>query len=135
MTRIERSIIIPAPVEDVFSYAADYRTWATWFDGASDVRASAAIAQGNGARYAYRVRMMGVSASVETEVHDFVVNSGWRGVATRGVPHETSWICREVEEGTSLTYSLEYRLPVPLLGSIVESLLMRPQWERFIEKR
>jgi uncharacterized membrane protein len=134
MTRIVRSIIIPAPIDEVFRYASDYRTWADWFAGVSDVKASTAISQGNGARYAYKVRMMGVSAPVETEIHDFVTNSGWRGISTRGVTHKTFWTFKQVEQGTELTYSLEYQLPVPLLGSLLDSLLMRPQWEKFIEK-
>lgn len=134
MTRIELNVIIPAPVEQVFSYAADYRTWTEWFEGVSDFRATSAISLGNGARYAYRARLMGVSVGVETEIHDFVHNGGWTGVATRGVPHRTRWDFEPSGDDTKFTYALEYQLPIPLLGPVIDSLLMKPQWEKIIQR-
>ena len=133
MTRIEQSVIIQAPVEQVFSYAADYQKWTEWFEGVSDFKATTPVTQGNGARYAYKARMMGVSASVETEIHDFVQNAGWTGVATKGMPHRTHWIFEPVGHDTKFTYALEYQLPVPLVGSLLDSLFMRPQWHKIIE--
>jgi len=134
MTRIEHSVIIQAPVEQVFSYAADYQKWTEWFEGVSDFKATTPVTQGNGARYAYKARLMGVPASVETEIHDFVYNGGWTGVATKGMPHRTHWVFKPVGDGTKFTYALEYHLPVPLLGSLLDSLFMKPQWDRIIQK-
>jgi hypothetical protein len=33
---------------------------------------------------------MSLSVGVETEIHDFRQNSGWTGIATKGVPHRTA---------------------------------------------
>lgn len=132
MTRIEHSITIEAPVEQVFAYAADYRTWNEWFEGVSDFKPTTAVTQGNGARYAYKARLLGVSASVETEVHDFVNNRGWTGLATRGIPHRTHWKFESIGSGTKFTYTLEYQLPIPLLGSVFDSMFMKPQWDKII---
>ena len=132
MTRIEHSITIETPVEQVFSYAADYRKWTEWFEGVSDFKATTAITQGNGARYAYKARLLGISANVETEVHDFVNNRGWTGLATKGMPHRTHWRFEPIGSGTKFTYALEYQLPIPLLGSLLDSLFMRPQWDKII---
>jgi|WetSurMetagenome_2_1015567.scaffolds.fasta_scaffold208336_2 coenzyme Q-binding protein COQ10 len=134
MTRIERSVIIQSPVDGVFAYAADWQTWHQWFVGVSNVRPTAQIIQGTGARYAYKVRIMCFSAGVETEIHDFVPNRGWTGVATRGITARTQWIFEPVEEGTKFTYAMEYDLPVPLLGPLVDSLLTKPQWKKIIEQ-
>jgi len=134
MTRIEHSVIIQAPVEQVFSYVADYQKWSEWFEGVSDFRATTSISQGNGARYAYKARMMGVSAGLETEVNDFQLNRGWKGVATKGMPHRTQWIFEPVSEGTKCTYILEYDMPIPLLGSLLDSLFMKPQWTSILNK-
>ena len=38
MTRIEHSVVIQAPVEEVFRYAADYQKWQEWYVGVSDVK-------------------------------------------------------------------------------------------------
>ena len=69
MTRIERSIFIPAPVKNVFNYATDWRKWSEWFEGVSDFRPTTAVTKGSGARYGYKARIMGISAKVETEIH------------------------------------------------------------------
>jgi len=134
MTRIEQSVIIPAQVEQVFSYAADYQTWTEWFEGVSDFKATSAVSQGNGAPYAYKARLMAVSAGVETEIHDFVHNGGWTGVATKGMPHRTRWVFEAAGDCTKFTHALEYQLPIHLLGSLIDFLLMKPQWEKIIQK-
>jgi uncharacterized membrane protein len=134
MTRIEHSVIIHAPVEKVFSYVADYQTWADWFEGVSDFKATTTVTQGNGARYAYKARLFGVSVGVETEIHDFVQNRGWTGVATKGMPHRTYWVFETVENSTKFSYALEYKLPIPLLGSLLDTLFMKSQWHTIIEK-
>jgi hypothetical protein len=132
MTRVEHNILIQAPVKDVFSYASDWRKWSDWFEGVSDFKATTEVEQGNGARYSYKARIMGISAKVETEIHDFVQNAGWKGVATKGMPHKTYWIFESIGDGTKFTYALEYKLSIPLLGSLLDSLIMKPQWDRII---
>lgn len=132
MTRIESSIDIAAPVEEVFAFASDWKHWEDWFEGVSDFRPTTAVEQGSGARYAYKARMMGISVNVETEIYDFVQNAGWRGVATKGIPHKTYWIFEPVGNSTKFTYALEYKLPLPLVGFLLDSLIMKLQWDRII---
>ena len=132
MTRIEHSVVIQAPVEQVFSYAADYRRWSDWYQGVADVRATAAVTRGNGARHAYRVRVLAISASVETEIRDFAENRGWTGVATRGVPHRTTWVFEAIGQATRFTHTVEGHLPFPLLGPLLDSVLLAPQWDRIV---
>jgi uncharacterized membrane protein len=132
MTRVEHSIVIKAPISQVFEYASDYRKWSEWFEGVSDFRPSTSISRGNGTRYAYKARMMGLSVGVETEVHNFEENRGWTGIATKGMPHRTHWLFEPVEGGTKFTYTLEYQLPVPLIGSLIDSSFMKPQWDKII---
>jgi uncharacterized protein YndB with AHSA1/START domain len=134
MTHIEHSVVIPAPVEQVFSYASDYRHWAEWFEGVSDFTPTTAITRGNGTRYAYKARVMNFSAAVETEIHDFVQDKGWTGVSTKGLAHRTHWSFEPIENGTKFTYAMEYQLPVPMLGSLLDSLIARPQWQGILER-
>ena len=134
MTNIEASVDIAAPIEEVFAFASDWKHWEDWWEGVSDFRPTTQVTQGNGARYAYKARMMGVSASVETEIHEFVPNRGWKGVSTKGIPHRTHCIFEQVGDCTKFTYALEYDLRVPLLGSMLDSLFMKPQWNRIIRE-
>ncbi len=134
MTKIEDSIVIDAPVAEVFAYASDWRRWPEWFEGLSDVRSTAGVSRGTGARYAYRAKVLGVSAGVETEIRDFVENGGWTGVGTRGLPHRTHWRFEAQGQSTKFTYGLEYRLPPPLLGAMLDALFARREWRGIIRR-
>lgn len=131
MTRIEQSVIIPAPLVEVFAFASDYRKWADWFVGVSAFTPTTAVTEGNGAQYAYKARMMGFSMRIETEIHDFIPNQGWRGVSIKG-DVRTFWAFQPVGDNTRFTYSLEYTLPLPWLSSFVDTLFMKSQTKRTI---
>lgn len=134
MTKIERSVLIDEDIQKVFAYASDWRFWGEWFEGTSDFEPTTDIERGNGARYRYKVWMMGIPATVETEVHDFEENAGWKGVATKGMAHRTRWIFESFGRSTKFTYGLEYEIPVPVLGPIIDFLLMKRTWDNIIEK-
>ena len=134
MSRIEGSVIVNAPIEEVFELASDWKRWHEWFEGVSDFTAQGSITRGNGARYAYRARMMGIPAKVETEIHDFVENQGWRGIGTKGLPHQTRWIFEAQGQATKFTYILDYELPLPLLGPLLDRLLIKREWRRIVDE-
>ena len=134
MTRVEESVIVDAPVHAVFAYASDWRGWPEWLEGVTDFRPTTEVTRGTGARYAYRARVMGIPARVETEVRDFVEDSGWTGFSTRGLPHRTFWRFEAQGQSTRFTYAMEYQLPAPLLGAVADTLVVKGQWRRIIGK-
>jgi uncharacterized membrane protein len=133
MTRVESSVEINAPVTDVFAYASDWRHWEEWWQGVSAFRPITEVTRGDGTRYAYKAWIAGLTLNLETEIHDFVENAGWRGEVTKGPPHRTQWVFQATGNSTRLTYILEYSLPLPLLGPLLDSLLMRPGWQRMLD--
>ena len=76
---------------------------------------------------------MGLSVGVETEIHDFKQNRGWTGIATKGMPHRTAWIFEPVGSATRFTHVVEGHVPVPLFGSLFDSLFLKPQWDRIVK--
>ena len=134
MTRIEASVEVNAPLAVAFAFASEWSRWQEWWHGASDFRPTTEITRGTGTRYAYKAWIAGVSMNVETEIHDFVENTGWQGVATKGPPHRATWVFDGRGERTRFTYILEYRLPVPLLGPLLDTLFVRPGWEKILRR-
>jgi len=134
MTRIETTTLIQAPLPQVFKFVSDWQKWEEWFEGVTDFKPRSGILTGNGARYAYKVKMMGIKTAVETEIHNYVPNAGWDGQATRGLPHQTHWIFTAQGNQTKVTYILEYELPFPLVTSWMDSLIMKPQWQKILNK-
>jgi hypothetical protein len=133
MARIESSVLVRAPLHEVFAYASDWRRWAEWFEGVSDFRPVTEIARGNGARYAYRARVACFRVEVVTEIAEFAENVGWKGVSRRGMPHTTHWRFEAVGDQTRFTYVVEGRVPVPGLSRLIDGLLLEPQWRRIVE--
>jgi hypothetical protein len=134
MTRVEASVDIRAPLADVFAYASEWRKWEDWWEGVSDFKPTTELTRGNGTRYAYKAWLAGIALNVETEIDKFAENVGWTGTATKGPPHRTQWVFEGHGDLTRFTYILEYTLPVPILGPLLDSLLMRPGWRRRLEK-
>jgi len=134
MTRVEASVDVRAPLADVFAYASDWRKWEDWWEGVSDFKPTTELTRGNGTRYAYKAWIAGITLNLETEIHEFTENVGWTGVVIKGPPHRTQWVFEARGDVTRLTYILDYRLPIPVLGPLLDSLLMRPGWRRRLEK-
>ena len=100
----------------------------------SGFRPTTEVTRGDGTRYAYRAWIAGLTLNLETEIHDFVEKVGWRGVVTKGPPHRTKWLFEGKGATTQLTYTLEYSLPLPVIGPLLDSLLMRPGWQHRLER-
>ena len=133
MSRVELSVLVPASLPEVFAYASDWQRWSEWFEGVSGFQPTTEVTRGNGARYAYTVRLMGLRADVVTEITDFVENVGWTGIARKGMFHTTHWHFEACGEQTRFTYALEYQVTVPVLGGLIDSIILKPQWHRIIE--
>ena len=133
MTEIQSSVLIRADIQKVFAYASDWSRWEEWFEGVSGFEPTTEVERGNGARYLYKASLMGLPATVETRIHDFVEDSGWTGVATKGFPHRTGWLFQPEGGGTRFIYTLEYRMPVPVIGPVLDALVLRKQWQRILD--
>jgi len=133
MGEIRRSITIGAPVGEVFRFASDYQKWPEFFVGVSDVRPVSAATRGDGARFIYQVRALGMKFTVGTELREFKENEGWSGKSFKGLEHQTQWIFRKSNGGTEFTFIQRHRLPLYLGGQLVERLFIQPEWVRIIE--
>jgi len=134
MPTLDRSIVIEAPIDEVFRYAADWRTWPDWYAGFTDVSPTTEIERGNGAIYAYKMWVLGVPFKTQTEVHNFVENEGWSGRRKRGVPHRTTYVFEDLTPHTRFTTSIFYSLPIPIFGPVLCSLFFNRAWRRILEK-
>ncbi len=134
MTRIETSVDFDAPVTDVFAFVSDWRHWRDCWVGVSDLKPATGITRGNGARFTYKACIAMVSLNLETEIHDFEQDVGWRGVVTSVFPHGSRWVLEPLNGKTRLTCILEYDPDELFLGSLADRLLLRPMWRRRVKK-
>jgi uncharacterized membrane protein len=133
MTEIKRSISIKAPLNKIFEYTSDYRNWSEFFEGVSDVKPITEITRGNGTKFIYKVKVMGMSVTVGTELYEFKENEGWRGKSFKGMEHSTQWIIKKSNGDTEFTYILNYDFPWYFGGKLIDKMFARPEWYRIIE--
>jgi len=120
MTEIKKSIMINAPVSKVFEFASNYLKWHEFFVGISDVRPITDITNNNGARFLYKVQLMGLKMTVGAEFQQFRRNKGWIGQSFKGLDAQTQWMFKEKEGKTEFTYIQRYKLPFYMGGDFVD---------------
>ncbi len=130
MTEIKRSIKIEAPVSKVFEYASDYLNWPEFFKGVSDFKPITETTRGDGTRFTYKVKMMGMKVTVGTELQQFRENDGWIGKSFKGMEHKSQWIFEKSNGNTEFTYILSYKFP---MGRFLDNKFMQPTWIKIIE--
>ena len=134
MTEIKKSILINAPISKVFDFASNYLKWQEFFVGISDIRPITDITDDNGARFLYKVQLMGIKVSVGTEFQQFKRNEGWIGQSFKGLDAQTQWIFNESGGKTELTYIQRYKLPFYMGGNLIDKKFITPQWIKIIEE-
>jgi len=85
MTEIKQTIMINAPVFKVFGYASNYLNWSEFFEGLSDVKPLTETTHDNGAKFIYKVKVLGMKVTVGTEFQQFKLNEGWVGKSFKGI--------------------------------------------------
>jgi uncharacterized membrane protein len=133
MTEINRSIKINAPIDKVFRYTSNYKNWSEFFEGVSAVKPITATTRGNGAKFIYKVKVLGMKVTVGTELHEFKENEGWRGESFKGMAHRTQWIFNKANDHIEFAYILNYNFPWYFGGKVIDRMFAQPEWIKIIE--
>jgi uncharacterized membrane protein len=117
------SIVIKAPVSEVFAYVNDLTTMPDWLTGLVEVRN--VIGSGEGQQCEWTFKMIGVQLRGQAVVIESVPN-GRSAHQTIGMLSAT-WtnIVEPHEDDTKLTIEVEYTLPGAVLGKLAEHLTVR----------
>ena len=134
MTKVEASLEINKPVKEVFAYASDWKHWTEWREGVADLKPTTATDRGNNTRYAYKALVAGLKFNLETEIHYFKENVGWQGIVRTGLPHKMQWQFENKASKTNVTYIIEYSPPWFLIGPLLNFFIIKPNWQRMVEK-
>lgn len=134
MTKLEHSVVIEAPIKEVFDYASDWRKWEDWFDGVYNFEALTKSEKGNGTRYKYKAKMLMFKTTIVAEVYDYIENKSFKAEGIQGMPYKSFWTFEEINEKTKFTYGLEYSVSPPFIGPLLDSLFIRAQWKNILQR-
>ena len=134
MTEIKQTILIEAPASKVFGYASNYNNWPEFFVGLSDAKPVTEEVHNNGAKFIYKVKMMGMKVTVGTEFQQFKENEGWSGKSFKGIEHQTQWIFKDIDGKTEFTFVQKYSIPFYMGGKLLDKMFLQATWKKIIDK-
>jgi uncharacterized membrane protein len=130
MGRVEKSIEIQAPVDKVFDFVTDWQNMSRFMERTYDWKPTTEETRGNGARVAHKQRSLGRETACECEISGFVENEGFTLTSFRGPEARSQWIFQRLGDGTRLTLIAAYEVPVPVVGGILDALLVKRMAQR-----
>lgn len=123
MVQHENSVLIDAPVEEVFAYVNDPNKLPEWMVGMIETRNPAG--SGEGLQYEWTYKMVGLQLRGENVVVEYLPDQ--RAVHQSIGMVESVWtnIVEPHPGGTKLTIAVEYKFPLAILGRFAEHLTLR----------
>jgi uncharacterized membrane protein len=131
MARVEKSVYIDAPVERVFAYLRDPMSNLDWLPGMMEV--TKVSGEGVGARFHWIYKMAGIPLKGESTALEFVPNKRFVTESKSGIVSTWIWSFTPKDRGTQLDLTVDYVVPVPVLGKLAEALVVK-QNERVLDK-
>ena len=123
MATIHRSIRIQAPVSQVFEYIADPNNHTEWLPSLLEV--SDITGSGKGQRHRWKYKMVGVLLDGETTVLEHVPDQR-QVLDSKGTSNSTwTFVFEPEDDGMTLDLTIDYTIPVPVLGKLAEKLVLR----------
>ena len=124
MIKVKGSILINAPVEKVFAFMDDPcnlpEIWPSMIEAHVKGPSSA-----GGQDFEWEYKMAGLRIKGESEVVERIPD---RKVVTRskkGIETTFVWTYEPEDGGTRLTVEAEYNIPVPLVGRLAETVVVK----------
>jgi len=124
MATIVKSIKINAPVEKVFGYGENPENITEIWPSMVEVKNIKELPNG-GHSFDWVYKMAGMRLSGSSEDVEFVRNERTVSRTIGGIESTVTWEYQPVDDGTKFTATTEYKVPIPLLGKLAESIVVK----------
>ena len=124
MTTIERTIVIKAPVKQVFSYLEDPLHLPEIWPSLVEVKDVQPLPKG-GHRYHWLYKMAGLRFEGETETIEFVPEKHFVAKSTGQIPAKFDYTFTPENGATKVEVKTEYEIPQKLLGKLAEPFVRK----------
>jgi uncharacterized membrane protein len=124
MAKLVKSIVIGAPVEKVFAFMENPANLPEIWPSMVEVK-NLQPAPAGGYNYDWAYKMAGVRLEGASETVEHVPNQLLVDRTTKGIDSEFHWTFQAEGAGTKLTVEVEYKVPIPVLGKLAESIIVK----------
>jgi uncharacterized protein YndB with AHSA1/START domain len=131
MAKIERSLRIEAPVEDVFEYVTNIRRFREWWPSLAEVRNPSHEQAVKGSTYEWTYKMAGFTFNGKDEFFEVIPGKLARNGTLEGeLRHMFEHRVEPEDGGTRFTLLIDYSLPAGVIGRIADRALLARYNER-----
>ena len=123
MAKVEKSITVNAPVEKVFAYVENPMNQLEYLPSIVEVKD--VTGQGVGAHYRWAYKMTGLRFEGESTLNEYIPNERMVVETKGGIVSTWSWTFTPEDGGTKVNLTVEYTIPVPVLGKLGEALVLK----------
>lgn len=124
MARLQKSVTIHAPIDKVFTFMNDPRHLPDIWPSMIDVKDVTPAPKG-GFNFSWVYKMAGMRFEGASETIEYVTNKRTVTQSTKGIESKFTWAYDTLNDNTKLTVDIEYTVPVPVLGKLAESVILR----------
>jgi len=124
LAKLQKSITINAPVEKVFAYLSDPNHLPEIWPSMVEIK-DVKPAPTGGYNFGWVYKMAGMRFDGASETTEEIPNQRTVTKSTKGIESQFVWDYKPENGGTNLTVDIEYKVPVPLLGKLAESFIIK----------
>jgi uncharacterized membrane protein len=124
MAKFQKSIVIEAPVDKVFDFMDDPNNLPQIWPSMVEVK-DVGRAPSGGAMFRYVYKMAGFRLEGISEDTEYVKNVRTVSKTSGGVDATATLLYEAAGQGTRVTVIDEYKVPVPMVGKLAESIIVR----------
>ncbi len=124
MAKLVKTTVIKAPIEKVFAYFNDPNNLPDIWPSMVEVKDIQTLSNG-GTCFKYVYKMGGIRLEGTSEDTEFVPNQRTVSKSSGGIE---GWATMEYEttpQGTKVTITDEYKVPVPVIGKLAEAVIVK----------
>ena len=125
MAKLEKTILINAPVDKVFGFMDEPTNLPEIWSSMVEVRNVKKMPQHVGSTFDWVYKMAGMRFEGSSQVTEWVANQREVTKSTKGIASTFTWMYKPENRGTRVTVAVEYTIPVPLLGKLAEVFIVK----------
>jgi uncharacterized membrane protein len=124
MAKVDKEVLIKAPLGKIFGYIMEPANLLEFWPSLMEIRDIQSLPNGGySARWVYK--MLGMRFEGTAEYTQVVPNRLLVIETKGGITSAIAWTVRSWEDKTRVTLTIEYKVPVPLLGKLAEIIVLK----------
>jgi uncharacterized membrane protein len=123
LAKLTKCVTINAPIEKVYSYVSDSTNLPEIWPSLQEVKNFKKLPDGR-TTDSWTYKMTGIKLKGTTTT-EYVENKKVKSKTEGGVKSTQIWTFEPVDGGTSVTFEVEYAIPIPVLGNLAETIVVK----------